>query len=165
MERGHTCHHCHQWIADGETHDCWSTTEAALTRDLHEDLQDAYDRLRAAAAALGPQRIYASHHSIMFARRACYCFVRPKRAWLEVCLFLGRELKAPLVRRAEPVSRSKVAHLFRVTHRDEIEAPITDWLREAYDFGGQPAPATVGGHDAAPRQPPPAPRKRAAKKR
>jgi hypothetical protein len=59
-----------------------------------------------------------------------------------------------------------VAHLLRVTHRDEIEAPITDWLREAYDFGGQPAPATVAAQHAAPRQSPPAPpRKRAAKKR
>ena len=49
MERGHECYHCKQWVAAGETHDCWSTTESALTRDLHEDLQDAYDRLREAA--------------------------------------------------------------------------------------------------------------------
>jgi hypothetical protein len=30
-------------------------------------------------------------------------------------------------------SRSKYANLVRITHRDEVEAPITDWLREAYD--------------------------------
>jgi hypothetical protein len=24
--------------------------------------------------------------------------------------------------------------LIRITHRDEVEAPITDWLREAYDL-------------------------------
>lgn len=148
MGRGHECHHCKQWVAGGETHDCWSTTEAALTRHLHEDLQDAYDRLREAATALGEQRIYASHHSIMFARRACYCFVRPKRTWLEVCLFLGRQLEAPLVRRTDRVSRTKVAHMLRVTHRDEIEAPITEWLREAYDFGGEPASPTTRGADS-----------------
>jgi hypothetical protein len=161
MERGHECYHCKQWIAAGEAHDCWSTTEAALTADLHEDLREAYDRLRATAAAIGDQRIYASHNSIMFARRTCYCFVRPKRAWLEVCVFLGRELRAPLVKRVDRVSRTKVAHMLRVTHRDEIEPPMSDWLREAYDFAGEPATtkaATVAIRDTPPR-------KRAAKKR
>jgi len=163
MERGRECYHCKQWIAAGEIHDCWSTTEAALTGDLHEDLRDAYDRLRDTAAAFGDQRIYASHNSIMFAQRTCYCFVRPKRAWLEVCVFLGRELRAPSVKRVDRVSRTKVAHMLRVTHRDEIEAPLTDWMREAYDFAGEAAaptkPATASSPDPA------APRKRAAKKR
>jgi hypothetical protein len=51
--------------------------------------------LREAAVELGEQRIYASHHSIMFARKSCYFFVRPKKNFL---------------------------------------APITDWLREAYEW-------------------------------
>jgi len=139
MEHGRECFHCKQWVADGEPHDCWSTTEAALTRDLHDDLQDAYDRLREAAVALGEQRIYAAHHSIMFSRRACYAFVRPRHSWLDVCVFLGREVTGPLVRRATRVSRSRVAHLLRVTHRDEVEAPLTDWMREAHELAGRAA--------------------------
>ena len=43
---GHQCYHCKQWVEEGEAHDCWTTTEAALTRDLSEDLQEAYERLR-----------------------------------------------------------------------------------------------------------------------
>src|SRR5262249_42834649 len=125
--------HAKQWIAEGQAHDCWTTTEAALTSDLSEDLKDAWDRLRETAAEFGEQRIYASHSSIMFSRRSCYFFVRPKRNYLEVCVFLGRSLKAPQIRRVEPSSRTKVAHLFRIKHRDEVEAPVTDWLREAYD--------------------------------
>lgn len=39
---GRECHHCKQWIAPGEAHDCWTTTESALTRDLPEDLRDAW---------------------------------------------------------------------------------------------------------------------------
>jgi hypothetical protein len=128
------CYHCKQWIAAGEPHDCWTTTEAALTRELSEDLQDAWQRLRETAVAFGDQRIYASHKSIMFSRRSCYFFVRPKRNYLEVCVFLGRALEAPQVRRVEPASKSKLVHFFRITHRDEVEPPITDWLREAYDL-------------------------------
>jgi hypothetical protein len=66
--KGHECYHCKQWVAEGEAHDCWTTTETALTKDLSEELQDAYARLREAAVELGDQRIYASGSCIMFAR-------------------------------------------------------------------------------------------------
>jgi len=131
--RGHECYHCKQWVAEGEPHDCWTTTEAALTRDLSEDLRDAWERLRDTATAFGEQRIYASHSSIMFARKACYFFVRPKRNFLEVVIFLGRVVKARQIRSVVESSRRKRAHVIRITHRDEVEAPITDWLREAYE--------------------------------
>ena len=111
---GHQCYHCKQWVEEGEAHDCWTTTEAALTRDLSEDLQEAYERLRESAMALGEQRVYASHHSIMFARKTCYFFVRPKKSFLEVCLFLGRPVKAPQIKRVENPSRAKVANLVHV---------------------------------------------------
>ena len=40
------CHHCKEWVAKGEEHDCWTTTEAVLTRNLSEDLRDAWERIR-----------------------------------------------------------------------------------------------------------------------
>src|SRR5687768_9147644 len=101
---GRECYHCKQWIEAGAAHDCWTTTEAALTADLSEDLRDAWERLREAAISLGEQRIYASHKSIMFSRRSCYFFVRPKKSCLEVCVFLGRTVKAPQVRRVDRAS-------------------------------------------------------------
>ena len=133
---GRECYHCKQWVEEGEAHDCWTTTEAALTRDLPEDLQDAWQRLRETAAELGDQRIYASHNSIMFSRKSCYFFVRPKKTFLEVCVFLGRAVKGPQIRRVDRSSKSKLVHVLRITHRDEVEKPVTDWLREAYDFSG-----------------------------
>ena len=134
--RGRECYHCKQWIEDGEQHDCWTTTEAALTRDLSEDLRDAWERVRETASSFGDQRIYASHKSIMFARKSCYFFVRPKRSFLELCVFLDRELKASQVRRADRVSKTRVAHTIQIRHRDEVEAPLTDWLQEAYELNG-----------------------------
>jgi hypothetical protein len=143
------CHHCKTWLADDEPHDCWSTTEAALTDDLSEDLRDAWERLRETAVEFGEQRIYASGTAIMFSRDACYFFVRPKRSFLELVIFLGRAVKAPQVRRVVPTSKVKRAHVVHVRHRDEVEAPITDWLREAYELrdkvaGTKASPATKG---------------------
>ena len=132
---GHTCYHCKQWVEESEKHDCWTTTEAALLAGLSEDLLDAWERLRETAVEFGDQRIYASHKSIMFSRKSCYFFVRPKPRYLELCVFLGREITVPRVHKVMASSKSKFAHMIRVQHRDEVEAPITDWLREAYEFG------------------------------
>ena len=58
-------------------------------RDLSEDLQDAWERMRDAAVDLGEQRIYASHNSIMFARKSCHSS-SGRSALLGLCFFLGR---------------------------------------------------------------------------
>jgi len=150
--QGHECYHCKQWVAKDEPHDCWTTTEAALTRDLSDDLTDAWERLRETAVEFGEQRIYASHHSIMFSRKACYFFVRPKPKYLELCIFLPRVEKSPRIRKVYTSSTSKRAHMLRVIHRDEVEPPLTDWLREAYDFADPNAPRPVRT-----RKPKPAP--------
>jgi hypothetical protein len=131
---GHECFHCKSWVEADEPHDCWTTTEAALTRDLPEPLREAWERLRETAAEFGEQRIYASHNSIMFSRRACYFFVRPKMTRLEVCIFLGRTVQSSKVKRTAPASRAKIAHIVHITHRDEVEPPLTDWLQEAYEM-------------------------------
>ena len=136
---GHECYHCKQWVEEGEAHDCWTTTEAALTADLSEDLREAWERLRETATGFGDQRVYASHRSIMFSRGSCYCFVRPKRTFLELNVFLGRTVDAPQVRRVDRVSKAKLRHTIPVRHRDEVEAPVTDWLAEAYELSAAPA--------------------------
>jgi hypothetical protein len=130
---GRECYHCHEWVEENEKHDCWTTTEKELTAGLSEDLMDAWERLRETALEFGEQRVYASHNSIMFSRKACYFFVRPKKKALEICFFLGRTLKNAMVRKTLQSSKLKVAHLVHITHRDQVEPPLTTWLKEAFD--------------------------------
>ena len=130
--KAHECYHCKQWVEEDEPHDCWTTTEKALTQDLSEDLQEAYQRIRETAVEFGEQRIYASHHSIMFSRKACHFLVKPRRKFLEFWIFLGRAVKAPQVKKVVESSRVKRAHLLHITHRDQIDPPISEWMREAY---------------------------------
>ena len=131
---GRECYHCKQWIEEGDAHDCWTTTEAALTGDLSDDLRDAWERIRETAVEFGEQRIYASGTAIMFSRGSCYFFVRPRRSHLQVCVFLGRAVRSPQVRRVERKSAAKLVNIVHITHRDEVEAPFTEWLREAYEL-------------------------------
>ena len=125
---GHECYHCKQWVEEGEAHDCWTTTERALTRDLSEDLRDAWERLREAASELGEQRIYASHNSIMFARK------------------------------------TKVAHIIQVKHRDEVEAPLTEWLHEAFHLQDAAAAKPVIAKKPVTAKKPPAAKKPSLRK-
>jgi len=127
------CYHCKQQIEEGAPHDCWTTTEDNLTRELSDDLMDAWERLRETASEFGDQRIYASHRSIMFSRKACYFFVRPQKSFLEVWFFLGRKLKDPRIHNTVQTSSVKFGHQIRIIHRDQVESPITDWLKEAYE--------------------------------
>jgi hypothetical protein len=108
-------------------------TEAELVDGLNEDLRDAWEKLRAFAAGLGPQRIYASALSIMFARKVCYIFVRPKKTFLEVWIFLPREIEG-LTSMHGPTKKARYCNLFKLVHADQIEEPLTDWIREAFDF-------------------------------
>ena len=158
------CYHCKQQIEEGEPHDCWTTTESALTQDLSEDLQDAWERLRESAAALGDQRIYASHNSIMFSRKSCYFFVRPKKQFLEACVFLPRPLRAAQVRRSVRASKTRVANILQIRHRDEVEAPLTDWLREAYESAPVAGIKTATAHVVRKRPPKPKSKSNAASK-
>jgi hypothetical protein len=75
----------------------------------------------------------------MFSRKSCYFFVRPKQKYLEVCVFLGRAVQSPRVRRTQPVSKTKTVHVIHITHRDEVEEPVTGWLREAWEFCNEKA--------------------------
>jgi len=135
------CYHCKEESEEGTPHDCWTTTEESLTRGLSEDLMDAWERLRETAADFGEQRIYASHRSIMFSRKACYFFVRPQRKFLEIWFFVGRKIKNSRIRNIVPSSSVKFGHQIRVIHRDEVESPITDWLKEAYEVSESLHPA------------------------
>lgn len=130
------CYHCKDWISDKDrkTDACWETTETALTQNLPQELLDAWEKLRTLAPEFGKQRIYASHRSIMFSRKTCYFFVRPMKKRLELCFFLGKTVRHRLIKKTHATSRTKVGHLVYVTHPDQVESPLTDWLREAFEF-------------------------------
>ena len=83
--------------------------------------------------------------------------MRPRPTRLEICFFLGRTVKSPRIKTSMASSRVKVAHIVHVRHRDEVEAPLTDWLREAYEVSPE-----LSGRKASSR---PAARKKAAPKK
>ncbi|MBL7716478.1 MAG: hypothetical protein JNL01_13520 [Bdellovibrionales bacterium] len=103
---------------------------------LNEDLQDAWRTLRRFLMSLGNQEVRTSHRSIMFARKTCYVFVRPKKAFIELNFFLPRSLQSEFIKKVTPVSKTKWVHVLQLKHSDQVEEPLTDWIREAFEVSG-----------------------------
>lgn len=111
--------------------DHYNTSEEFLIEPLEEDLKDAWFALREFGQSLGAQRIYASGRAIMFSKKVCYFFVRPKKSYLEVVIFL-REKKSESDFKIQPVSKTKFAHTFKLIHADQVEGVLTEAISEAY---------------------------------
>lgn len=109
-----------------------NTSETYLIQNLEEDLKDAWVRIRELGASLGEQRIYASGRAIMFSKKVCYFFVRPKKSFLEVVIFLKNKKSASTFKSIRPVSKTKFAHTFRLIHSDQIEGELVEAISQAY---------------------------------
>ena len=46
----------------------------------------------------------------------------------------GRGLTTGEFRKQYDKTTTKVVNIIHITHRDEVESPFVDWLREAYDL-------------------------------
>lgn len=112
-----------------------SRSEAEQFDGLPEELMDAWAALRMFSWGLGAQKdVKTSHRSIMFYQNTCYLFVRPKKKFLEVNFFLGRALKSQFIKKVTAVSKTKWVHVVQVMHADQVEEPLTGWIREAFEF-------------------------------
>ena len=112
--------------------DHYNKSESFLIDNKKEDLQEAWFKLREFAASLGPQKIYASGKAIMFSKKVCYCFVRPKKSHLEVVIFLKTKKSQLDFKSIRPVSKTKLSHTFQLIHSDQVEGPLTTAIAEAY---------------------------------
>ncbi|MGZ5279152.1 MAG: DUF5655 domain-containing protein [Pseudobdellovibrionaceae bacterium] len=112
--------------------DHYNTSVNFLINPLEEDFKDAWFKLREFGESLGEQRVYASGKAIMFSKKVCYFFVRPKKSYLEVVIFLKSKKSAKFFKSIRPVSKTKYSHTFRLVHSDQVEGDLIDAIAEAY---------------------------------
>jgi hypothetical protein len=107
-------------------------SEYELTVALAEDLQDAWKKIRRFADELGEQTSHTSAKAMMFNRSYCYMFMRPKKSYIELVFFLREEQDGPPIFKTERRSKTKVSHIVRLIHEDQVESPLTDWIAQSY---------------------------------
>lgn len=111
--------------------DHYNTSEDYLIDPLEEDLKEAWLKIREYGESLGEQRIYASGKAIMFSKKVCYFFVRPKKSFLEVVIFLTKKKSG--FHSVKSVSKTKFAHTFKLVHSDQVEGALTEAIQDAYE--------------------------------
>lgn len=107
-------------------------TEKLLTENLSEDLLEAWKKIKQTSLRLGEQRVYASGKAIMFSKKFCFFFVRPRKSFLEVVVFLPNKSKAKEFKSVQAVSKTKYAHTFKLFHGDQIEGALELAIAQAY---------------------------------
>lgn len=112
--------------------DHYNKSEPYLIEPLEDELRDAWFKIREFGASLGDQRIYASGRAIMFSKEVCYFFVRPKKSYLEVVIFLTEKRASEIFKSVQAVSKTKFAHTFKLVHSDQVEGELTDAIHDAY---------------------------------
>lgn len=109
----------------------WKTTEKALTENLSEEPFEAFQKIREFSVSLGEQRVYASGKAIMFSKKTCF-FVRPKKSFLEVVIFLDTKTKIKDFKSVQVVSKTKYAHTYKLIHADQVEGKLTKAIADSY---------------------------------
>lgn len=68
----------------------------------------------------------------MFSKKTCFFFVRPKKSYLEVVIFLRDSKKRKGFHSVVAVSKTKFAHTAKVLHADQVEGSLTEAIAESY---------------------------------
>lgn len=111
--------------------DHYNRSEDYLIENLNEELKEAWFKIREFGESLGEQKIYASGQAIMFSKKVCYFFVRPKKkSYLETVIFLKRDRVSENFKSA-PASKTKYYHTYRLIHADQVESELTDAITDA----------------------------------
>jgi hypothetical protein len=96
-----------------------------------------FDRLVAAAEAIGPLIVLPEKTRVAFQVRMSFAAFTPRRRWLDGHVVLARIRPDQRFRRIQTFSPRNHLHAFRLFAPDEVDAQVVDWLREAYEVGAQ----------------------------
>ena len=152
-------------------------TTAGRRRKRHSRVSCQRTCARRGSDCVRPRPSWASSGSTPRTTRSCsrarpaISSSVPRRASSRSAYSWAGPSKSPHVRRSDRSSKSKFVNIIQIKHRDQVEAPITDWLREAYELSEalatKPKAAARTTRPATPKPRPSRPRRKtaAAKKR
>jgi hypothetical protein len=114
------------------SHAAHSTAVAALFAGRDAVVPAIYDRILEALHRLGPFDQQPKKTSIHLVRSTGFAGIHPRKSALILNLRLDRALGGPRVFKSEQVSRNRYHNELKLTSPDDIDAELTNWLREAY---------------------------------
>jgi hypothetical protein len=126
------------FVSPNMPHSCVRVPLAAHFRGKDPMVRKTFNALLAALRASGPVRVVSSKTRITFMVRMRFAGANPMKNALRCGFALLRPARHPAIRRAYRFPGTKLyAHELRLTHPDQIDAPLRALLAEAYQVGAQ----------------------------
>jgi hypothetical protein len=100
------------------------------------DTREIYDRLLAAARALGPMEVEEKKTCVHLVRRAAFAGVHPRKAAVLVTLKTDQALEGPRIRKLEQASKHRFHNDLVLASPAEVDAEFLAWLALSYDLAG-----------------------------
>lgn len=120
-------------------HSCRRLTVADHLRDKPPEILALYQLIHDRVRQIGPVTIDPQGRAIVFQVRARSIGVTPRARWIDLSLWLKRDVTHPKVRRVEDYGELGRILRFRVTGEDDLDPGLMRLLREAYAVGAQDA--------------------------
>ena len=133
-----TCSRCGRRFANrNQSHACGRHDLEAHFRGKPPELRELFDAVVKAVQACGPLMVVPEKTRIAFQVRMSFAQLTPRTRWIDGHVVLARRYEHPRFRKVETISPRNHVHHFRLHSMADVDAELTEWLREAYAVGEQ----------------------------
>src|SRR5512140_270934 len=122
----------HRFTAKNMSHSCGRWTLAVHFKGRPRRLRQVFDRIVQIARSCGPAMVYAQKTRIVIQQRVRFAGAVVRSDWLDVHLWLKREVNHPRLSRTEELGGLGFACHFKLRDPTEIDESLADLVHEAY---------------------------------
>ncbi|HEV8535705.1 MAG TPA: DUF5655 domain-containing protein [Candidatus Limnocylindria bacterium] len=125
------------FVTPNMSHSCRRLSVGDHLEGKPPEILALYEYLHHRIRQIGPVTIDPPGRAIVFQVRARSIGLTPKAKWVDLTLWLKRDVTHPRVRKIDDYgSLGRILH-FRLTSEDDVDAPLVRLLEEAYAVGAQ----------------------------
>jgi hypothetical protein len=132
-----TCPRCRRQFKNrNQAHSCGPFTMDQLLDGKSQEMVELYQRLDDLIRRYCEVVVAPTQTRVLFKVRTVFASVAVSKNWLDVVLVLGRRLKHRRIKKAQE-EYPGIVHFLRVEKEEDLDADLTSWLQEAYDYRKQ----------------------------
>jgi hypothetical protein len=132
-----TCPRCRRQFKNrNQAHSCGQFTVEQLLDGKPQDIVELYDRLERLIGSCGEVVVAPTKTRVLFKVRTVFATVAVSKNWLDVVFVLGRRSRHRRIKKAQE-EYPGIVHFLRIENEEDLDADLTSWLQEAYDYRKQ----------------------------
>jgi hypothetical protein len=124
-----------QFVSVNRNHSCGLYSLEGHFTGKELIVRELYDLLFETLQQFGPVKAFPVKTRIVFQAEVQFAAATPRKRWLDSYLWLRRQAAHPRIYKTEMGIFRDYGHIFRLTHRDDLDEELINLLHEAYILG------------------------------